>query len=116
MKEIFVSHFAKIELADKMAFKSILINFLITQGPSCDNQVVKMVIMVLTKIAKKAWVVAPDLQCIVADLLQFSQLSEPHSLIALLAFEDMIVEMGYLPKTADLAQNRRIAQKFRDGE
>lgn len=39
-----------------MAFKSFLVDYLVSKGSSCNNQVLRMVIMVLTKIAKKAWI------------------------------------------------------------
>ena len=44
-----------------------------------------------------------------------SAVSPKHLQISLQAIEDMIIEIGYLPKLSSLAINRRVALKFRDG-
>jgi len=74
-----------------------------------------MVIMILSKITKKAWFEQPLIHNTVLELLGMGTLSPSHLQLCLEAVYDLIVEIGYLPKLAHLAFNRRVSQKFRDG-
>lgn len=74
-----------------------------------------MVIMILSKITKKAWFEQPLIHNTVLELLGMGTLSPCHLQLCLEAVYDLIVEIGYLPKFAHLAYNRRVSLKFRDG-
>jgi len=115
MKEIFVDHWLKIEVSEKLQIKDYLIHFLVQKGPACDKQVLKMVMILVAKVTKMSWFDHPELQGIVTDLLKMCTISPQHSLIALQAINDLIIEMGYVHRVKNLTMNRRISLNFRDG-
>lgn len=49
------------------------------------------------------------------ELLRMGTMSPQHLQMSLEAIDDLIIEIGYLPKLSSLASNRRVALKFRDG-
>ena len=81
-----------------------------------ERQVVKMMILLLAKIAKLAWFDDPDIKGgLVVDLNQIlSSPSKPHKLIGLQALDQLIMEMTYMTKMKNLTLNRRISLSFRD--
>ena len=62
-----------------------------------------------------SWFDHPELQGIVVDLIKMCNMSPTHSLIALQAMNDLIIEMGYVHRVKNLTMNRRISLNFRDG-
>ena len=74
-----------------------------------------MIIILVAKVTKLSWFDHPELQGIVNDLIKMCEISPRHSLIALDAMNDLIVEMGYVHRVKNLTMNRRISLNFRDG-
>lgn len=97
-----------------VSLKSSALNYLINKGTQCNQQVLKMIIMLLVKIVKVGWNEYPPLQSAVQDLLKFGTIGERHLLISLTAMEELIVEMGYVVRGKNLHSHRRIAVNFRD--
>ena len=75
IKEIFVDHWLKIEVSEKLQIKDYLINFLIQKGPTCEKQVLKMIIILVAKVTKLSWFDHPELQAIVNDLIKMCEIS-----------------------------------------
>ena len=61
MKQLFSTHWTKIPLEEKIAIKDYMLQYLRDQGPSMDQQVLKMVIGLLAKIVKLTWFDHPEL-------------------------------------------------------
>jgi hypothetical protein len=88
--------------------------FLVNKGVSCEQQVLKMVIILLAKVVKMSWFDHPEIQSVVQDLIKMFLMSDRHMFIALLAIDDLIVEMSYVHKVKNLNISRRISLNFRD--
>ena len=73
-----------------------------------------MVVILLAKIVKLAWLEQPVVQSTVLDLLQFGQLGDRHNLIAMTTLDELIVEMSYFVRGVNLHSHRRISTHFRD--
>lgn len=71
--------------------------------------------ILVAKVTKMSWFDHPELQGIVTDLLKMCTVSAQHTLIALQAINDLIIEMGYVHRVKNLTMNRRISLNFRDG-
>jgi hypothetical protein len=78
LKEIIVNHWSKIELQDRVQIKEYLMQFLVLKGCQCEHAVLKMIMMMLAKITKKAWFEQPELQNIVVELLGMCAVSPKH--------------------------------------
>ncbi len=87
-------------------------NYLVHKGATADEQVLKMVIMVIAKVTKLSWFDHPEMQAVVQDLIKMC--NTPLSRVALRAINDLIIELGYITKSKFLIQNRRISLNFRD--
>ena len=87
---------------------------MVNKGTQCDQQVLKMVIMLQVKILKFAWFDIPAMQNVISDVIQLGTISERHRLISLTFIEELIVEMGYVTRGKHLHLHRRISVNFRD--
>lgn len=81
-----------------------------------EKQVVKMMILLLAKIAKLGWFDDPDIKTgLVIDLNKIMQNpNDQHKLIGLQAVDQLMVEMSYMTKMKNVTLNRRISLNFRD--
>ena len=61
MKQLFSTHWTKIPLEEKIAIKDYMLQQLRDQGPSMDQEVLKMIIGLLAKIVKLTWFDHPEL-------------------------------------------------------
>jgi hypothetical protein len=71
-------------------------------------------ILLLAKICKLSWFDHPELQTVITDITNLFPMSLEHSLIALYAVEQIIMEMTYVLKGKNLTINRRVSLNFRD--
>lgn len=83
LKQLFTTHWSKIIASEKVGIKDYLLNFLVNKGVSSEQQVLKMVIILLAKVVKMSWFDHPELQGIVSDLEKMFFVSERHMLVAL---------------------------------
>ena len=98
-----------------MGIKDFLINFLVQKGAVLDQQVQKMMIMLLAKVTKMSWFDNPEIQSVVPNLLDLQTLNnERLTLLSMTAIHDLIIEMSYIHKVKNLNVNRRISISFRD--
>ena len=90
-------------------------NIVQNQSPE-QRQVVKMMMLLLAKIAKLAWFDDPDIKNgLVPDICKMLVQNNPaHKLIGLQALDQIVVEMTYMTKMKNLTLNRRISLSFRD--
>ena len=114
LKRMAADHWCHFPKPDAIPLKDSVCRFLMNKGSQCDQQVLKMVIMLLVKILKLAWFDIPELQSVIADLVKLGSVSERHLLISLTALEEMIIEMGYVTRGKNLHLHRRISVNFRD--
>ena len=77
--------------------KDYLMNYLANKSATADEQVLKMVIMLITKITKLAWFDQPEIQSVVFDLIKMC--NSQQSRIALRALNDLIIELGYITRS-----------------
>lgn len=77
---------------------------------------VKMMILLLAKIAKLAWFDDPDIKTGLVITLNKIMLNpnDKHKLIGLQAIDQLMVEMSYMTKMKNVTLNRRISLSFRD--
>ena len=68
---MFTTHWLKIPVEEKVGIKDYLLNFLANKGINCEQQVLKMVIILIAKVIKMSWFDHPELQSIVHDLQKF---------------------------------------------
>ena len=61
MKEIFVEHWLKIDVSEKLQIKDYLIQFLAQKGPNCEKEVLRMIIILIAKVTKMSWFDHPEL-------------------------------------------------------
>ena len=114
LKNCFVKHGANIPPEEKIAIKDYILNFLAAKGPQLNNQVLKMVIMLLAKVTKMSWFDSTELQVIVPQLQKLGNMSQAHSLVSMYAINDLVLEMSYVAKMKNLTINRRTSINFRD--
>lgn len=121
VKILLTDHWLKIPGEEKVAIKNYLLNYLmnpnIVQNQSPEQrQVVKMMMLLLAKIAKLAWFDDPDIKNgLVPDICKMLVQNNPaHKLIGLQALDQIVVEMTYMTKMKNLTLNRRISLSFRD--
>jgi precorrin-4 methylase len=57
-----------------------------------------MVIMVIAKVTKMSWFDHPEMQAVVQDLIKMCA-TQQLSRVALIAINDLIIELGYISKT-----------------
>lgn len=83
---------------------------------SQEKQVVKMMILLLAKIAKLGWFDDPDIKTGLVIELNKIMLNpnDLHKLIGLQAIDQLMVEMSYMTKMKNVTLNRRISLNFRD--
>jgi exportin-7 len=114
LKQLFTTHWSKIAANEKVGIKDYLLNFLVNKGVNSEQQVLKMVIILLAKVVKMSWFDHPEIQSIVGDLVKLFFISDKHLLVALQSIDDLIVEMSYVTKVKNLNISRRISLNFRD--
>ena len=61
LKQLFTQNWLKIPVAEKLSIKDFLINFLVQHEASLDQQVSKMIIILLAKITKMSWFDHPEI-------------------------------------------------------
>jgi hypothetical protein len=61
LKQLFTTHWSKIPSQEKVGIKDYLLNFLVNKGVNSDQQVLKMVIILLAKVVKMSWFDHPEL-------------------------------------------------------
>lgn len=80
-----------------------------------DQQVTKMIIILLAKITKLSWVEHPEIQSVVQNLFSLQTLNnERLMLLSLTALHDLIIEMTYVHKLKHLNVSRRVSVAFRE--
>ena len=81
-----------------------------------DQQVVKMMMLLLAKITKLGWFDDVDIKNgTVPELTKIVQSkNERHRVIGLEALDQLIVEMTYMTKMKNPSLNRRVSMSFRD--
>ena len=114
LKQLYTEHYATIGEQEVLRLKECLLNYLVNKGCQCEQQVLKMVVMLLVKVVKIGWYEHPQMQTLVSDLIKFGTLGERHLLISLTAMEELIIEMGYVTRGKNLHAHRRISVNFRD--
>ncbi len=114
IKQLLTDQWLKVETQEKLQIKNYLLQFLAQKGPEADRQVLKMVIVLLCKVAKMSWFDHPELQGIVQELSPLFQMTNKHFLIGLQTLQDLIIEMSYVHRVKNLTTNRRISLNFRD--
>ena len=118
MKNILTENWLKIPMTQKIGIKNYLVSYLSSQDivTRQDKQVVKMMILLLAKIAKLAWFDDADIKNGLVPELSKIMLSNSneHRLIGLQAIDQLIVEMTYMTKMKNLTLNRRVSLSFRD--
>ena len=65
LKQLFTTHWPKIANHEKVGIKDYLLMFLINKGVSCEQHVLKMVIILLAKVVKMSWFDHPEIQSVV---------------------------------------------------
>ena len=117
LKRLFTEYWPKIPVSDKLSIKDFVINFLVQKEASLDNQVTKMIIILLAKVTKMSWFDHPEIQGVTQNLLSLQGMNnERLSLLSLTALHDLIIEMSYIHKVRNLNVNRRISLSFRDNQ
>ena len=117
LKRLFTEYWPKIPVSDKLSIKDFVINFLVQKEASLDNQVTKMIIILLAKVTKMSWFDHPEIQGVTQNLLSLQGMNnERLSLLSLTALHDLIIEMSYIHKVRNLNVNRRISLSFRDSQ
>jgi hypothetical protein len=104
-------------MPEKIAVKNYLVSYLSSpESTRQDKQVVKMMILLLAKIAKLAWFDDADIKNgLVPDLSKILMSnSNEHRLVGLEAIDQLVVEMTYMTKMKNLTLNRRVSLSFRD--
>ena len=69
LKNLVSKHWHDIDGADILSLKDSLCSFLVNRGTLCEQQVLKMVTLLLAKIVKLAYHEQPIIQGTVADLI-----------------------------------------------
>jgi hypothetical protein len=89
---------------------------LVLGSETYSKEVTKMMMLLLAKMAKVAWLDDPEIKNeIVPELTKMINFNDPrHKLIGLQAIDQLLVEMTYLTKMKNLSMNRRISLSFRD--
>ena len=117
LKQLFTQNWSKIPVNEKLGIKDFLINLMVQKEASCDQQVIKMIIMLIAKVTKMSWFDHPEIQGVVQNLFNLQTMnSERLMLLSLTALNDLIVEMSYVHKVKNLNINRRISLNFRDSQ
>jgi len=118
---LLADHWLRIASSEKVAIKNYLVNYLMNSNivqnwTGQHKQVVKMMMLLLAKIAKLAWFDDPDIKNgLVPEVTKILQNANPvHKLIGLQALDQLVVEMTYMTKTKNLSLNRRVSLSFRD--
>lgn len=65
LKQLIEKHWSQIPGTEVVSLKTTLLNYLANKGCECEQQVLKMVIMLLVKVVKLAWNDQPSVQSIV---------------------------------------------------
>ena len=55
LKRLFTTYWSKIPVEEKLSIKDFLINFMVQNEKNHDQQVIKMVIILLAKVTKMSW-------------------------------------------------------------
>ena len=117
LKQLFTQNWCKIPTAEKLSIKDFIIDFMVRKESSLDQQVIKMVIILLAKITKMSWFDHPEIQGVVQNLFNLQTMNnERLTLLSWTALHDLIIEMSYVHKVRNLNVNRRISLSFRDGQ
>ena len=62
LKQLFTKHWSSIAVSEKLGIKDFVINFLLAKEATLDQQVAKMVMILLAKITKMSWFDHPEIQ------------------------------------------------------
>jgi exportin-7 len=65
LKQLFTTHWSKIANPEKVGIRNYLLMFLVNKGVSCEQQVLKMVIILLAKVVKMSWFDHPEIQSVI---------------------------------------------------
>ncbi len=114
IKNILTSNWNKIDTKVKVEFKAYLMNYLATKAPALGMDTLKVVIQCLVLLVKLGWFDDPSFKSIVTELQTFSTFSYSHQLIAFVAFDFLIQEMGSYNKTRSPIQNLNVTADFQD--
>ena len=111
-------HWHQIPQPEKTAIRQYALNYLMDESVALahDQQVVKMMMLLLAKITKLGWFDDVDIKNgIVPELTKIVQSkNERHRVIGLEALDQLIVEMTYMTKMKNPSLNRRVSMSFRD--
>jgi len=106
-------------MSEKVGVKNYLISYLLNTEVVIrqDKQVVRMMVLLLARIAKLSWLDDVDIKNELVPRLSeilIKSSSDEHKLIGLQAIDQLIVEMTYMTKMKNLQINRRVSLSFRD--
>ena len=121
IKSIFISHWNKIDIKVKAAFKNFLLSYLANKAGSFSLITVKAIVQCLTIIIKLAWFNDEMFQKTIIEVENFGTLSYNHQMITFITFDSLIQETNnYTQGTYivvighSLCQSRRTSISFRD--
>ena len=100
LRDAFSRNWQEIENLNKKSVLEFALTYLSQNGPKLERHTLKMLIQLIAKVAKQSWLEVPEKkQGVIVKLLQMCYQSDFHFEAGLKTLVDIIVEMGYLPKT-----------------
>ena len=93
---------------------SQVLNFLASQGPSCQHFVCASLVQLLACVTKLGWMDLDDQQQVLHEVAKFLQATPSHLVLGLQMLHQLVTEMNSAANTRSLAQHRKVAGSFRD--
>lgn len=114
LKQLITDNWLKVSFEQINNIKNYILHFLKEKGPLAEQQVLKMMLSLLSRIVKKGWVDRPEVRGVVQDLISLQSMGEYLAQISLRAINDLVLEMSYTHMLKNYSANRRTAMSFRD--
>lgn len=93
---MFTDNFKVMTTEQRVELRNLVVKFLADKAPVCKKNVINAMVLLLSKIVKLAWHDHDSHKKTIDDLLEFIPQSQDHCIIAVLALEQILVEMTYV--------------------